>query len=109
MIDKNHVKIKWFGDSTPKIQIFKRLVDEEYGEKPFVELPWSTSEYIMTIDSNSYVFKVVGSQNTGVGQEYQIGNAQDFEVNMNLQLPLNVKNYYFDLAFTTEYRIEVNL
>jgi hypothetical protein len=109
LVDKNHIKLKWFGDSVPKVQVFRRLIDEEYGTKPYVELPWSPNEYIMPIDANSYVIKVVGIQNTGSGQEYQIGNNQDYDVDMSLQLPINEKHYYFDIDFTSVYRIEVNI
>lgn len=109
LIDKNHIKISWFGDSVPKVQIFRKLIDEEYGTTPYIELPWETKEYIMPIDNNGYNFKVVGSQNTGLGQEYQIGDGQTYDVNMNLQLPINVKNYYFDIDLYSEYRFEVNL
>lgn len=109
LVDRNHIKIKWFGDSVPKIQIWRRRIDEDYGTTPYLEVDWKTAECIIPIDVNGYVFKVKGVLDTGEGQEYQIGGSQDYEVNMNLLLPINQKNYYFDIGVSSVYRFEVNV
>jgi len=109
LLDKNHILLKWFGSSVPIVQIYRRMVDEEYGTTPFKELPWSPSEYVMEMDNNGYVIKVIGSNKTGEGQEFQIGESQDYEMNMDLVLPINEKRHYFDIAINTEYKIEVNI
>ena len=109
MVNKNHISIAWFGNPVPKVEIYRRNVDEEYDTIPYVSLPWNPSEYIMEMDNNSYVIKVVGANQTGEGQEFQIGNNQDYIVNEDLLLPINEKRYYLDIAITTEYRIEVNI
>jgi hypothetical protein len=109
LVDKNHVKIKWFGQPVPKVQIFRRRIDEDFGTTPFIELPWNPSEYVMQLDTNGYVIKIVGSQNTGESQQFQVGEDEDYDIAMNVSLPVNQKNYYYDLNLTSEYRFEVNL
>jgi hypothetical protein len=109
LIDKNHVKIKWFGEPVPKIQLFRRRIDEDFPISPFAEVLWSPTEYIMVLDGNGYVIKVLGSQSTGESPQVQIGDNMDYDVEMDVSLPLNQKNYYFDLELYSVYRFEVNL
>lgn len=109
LVDNNHVKIKWFGESVPKILIYKKLDGEEFMSTPIATLNWSPQEYIVDVDSNGYGFKLVGIYNSGESDELSVGSSQRVNIDMDSPLPLNEKYYYFNIEVFSEYRIEVNV
>jgi hypothetical protein len=109
IVDKNHLKITWEGESVPKLLIYKKRVEEEWSKEPEVELDWDLHSYILEIDSNSYDFKVLGKNDSGESGVISIGNYQNYNMDFSIDLPINQKIYYFDLSLTSEFRFEVNL
>jgi hypothetical protein len=108
LVDKNHIKLKWFGEKVPNIQIFKRLDIEEYSNVPLIILPWDVKQYEDIIDSNSYDYKVIGVNSTGESNEVLVGEDKEYDINCTLEIPINEKNYFIDLDLISEYRLEVN-
>jgi hypothetical protein len=108
MIDKNHIKFKWYGDVVPKVLIYKRVIGDDWGE-PEEILDWNDDEYIMDFDSASYEIRILGSNDTGESDRIVFGQHQEYDVDFSFELPINEKYYYFDVNVTSVYRIEVNL
>lgn len=109
LIDKNHIKLTWYGDAVPKIQIYKKRTEEEWGTTPIAELKWSLGTYIAEIDTNSYDFKIIGIEDTGEADTVSIGSHQEYDIDVKFELPINEKKMYFDIEIKTEYRFEVNI
>jgi len=109
LIDKNHIKITWYGEPVPKILIYRKAEGEEDYGSPFVTLPWTPQEYEMLIDGSGYDIKLMGIQDTGESSQISLGENQDNNLKVDVKLPVNEKYYYIDCECTSEYRIEVNL
>jgi hypothetical protein len=109
LLDKNHVLLKWFGEKVPKVQIFSKFDGDEYLTKPAAIVNWSPQEYTMLVGSNGYDIKVIGLNGTGESNEISLGESKEYDVDCSVELPINEKNYFFDIFYVSEYRIEVDL
>jgi hypothetical protein len=109
LLDKNHVLLKWFGEKVPKVQIFSKFDGDEYSSKPIAVVNWSPQEYELLVGSNGYDVKVIGQNGTGESNEISIGEDKEYDVSCSVELPINEKNYFFDIFYVSEYRIEVDL
>lgn len=108
MVDKNHIKFKWYGEEVPKVEVYRRVLGDSYGE-PEATLKWDDGEYIMYFDSNAYEIKLMGTNETGESDKIVIGQPQEYDVNVYFELPVNEKYYYVEVEFTSVYKVEVNL
>jgi len=109
LIDINHVKITWYGDYIPIVQIFKKKhTDDLWDTTPIAEVKWNVGGYIIPVDIDSYDIKVIGAYDTGDCDPIQLGYGQQYPVNIDFSVPVNNKNYYFELNLVSEYRFEVN-
>ena len=110
LFDKNHVKLKWFGESVPKVQIYRKEDGEDtYPITPLATVNWQPSEYYMEIDENGYDIQLKGIYNTGESNQISLGENKDYDVEVPINIPLNEKNIFIELNVISEYRIEVNL
>lgn len=108
LLDKNHVKLQWFGENVPKVMIFDTLDGEDMPATPFVTVPWTPQEYTMLIDANGHDIMIKGTGDTGESNILSIGENKEYNVACAVELPLNEKNYFIDIDLVSEYRIGVN-
>lgn len=107
MVNGTDVRIKWFGDSVPKVEIYKKmLTDEEYDLVSTHE--WSEENAVITIGNGDHNIWLKGNNSTGESAVIALGETTYKEVDVTVEIPLNEKIYDFSVENISTYRIEVN-
>lgn len=107
LVDKNHIKIKWYGDSVPQLDVMKKVfVDENYTKEGTYN--WDKGEAIILIDDNEYNVQLVGVNGTGESGVIDLGESSGIDVFSSVNIALNEKIYDVEVSYTSEYKIEVN-
>lgn len=107
MLNRNQIKIKWFGDSVPKIEILKKnAVDEEY--QKISEHEWSEGYSIIELDNSEYDLLVQGINSTGTSGVINLSETNSTDIETDINVFINEKVYSYDLDFASKYRIDIN-
>lgn len=109
LLNRNQVKIKWYGESVPQVMIFTRRIGDDWGNTPIATIPWDVGEYVMDVDLNEYEVRILGIQNTGEADSVVFGANQEYDINFDFVLPVNEKYYFLEIDVTSTYEIEVSL
>lgn len=110
VLDRSHIKVKWYGESVPYVCIFKKnVVDLAYPVNPIATVRWGVNEYVVEVDDTSCNIKLLGLNNTGESSEYNVGESNMIDMFMNTLLPLNEKSYFIDVSLVSKYEFEVDL
>jgi hypothetical protein len=108
LLDKNHIKLMWHGEKVPKVMLYDVLDGDEFPNTPSATFNWSPQETVWQIDANGHDIKVKGTGDTGESNVISIGENREYEVECTVDLPINEKNFFIPIDFTSEFRIEVN-
>lgn len=108
MIAPNTLKLVWSGEKVPFIEILrKEISDSKYGN-PIAIVPFEDGEYIFTIDNNSYIYSVQGSNATGMSNvEITIGVRGKTTINAEINLGDFVKIYEGDIGFVDKFETDI--
>lgn len=107
LINKNNIKISWYGDKVPQLEIYKKIfVDEEWTKVGVYD--WNKGSTVIELDNNEYELKVLGTNSTGESAINTIGESMFVNVDTLVNVSLNEKVYSFDVDFNSIFRIEVN-
>ena len=65
LVDKNHIKLKWYGSEVETIQVFKKLdIDEKY-EADGDPIPWEVGSTTIAVSDSSYNIILKGPYGSG--------------------------------------------
>lgn len=107
ILNRNTIKVKWYGDKVPKVEVTKKMaVDDEYESVGLYD--WEAGEAIFEVDNNEYNIKLVGTNNTGESSVVEIGEGANIDINTILNVSLNEKIYNVNVDNTSYYKIYVN-
>lgn len=107
LIDSKTVRLHWYGDSVPAIEVYKKLeVDDTYEKVGTYQ--WRDNYCDITLEVDSYNIKLEGSGNTGQSEEITIGENFYIDILTQLIMPVNEKTYYLDIDFTSRYDIDAD-
>ena len=107
LLNRNTVKVKWFGDEVPEVEVTKKIaVDEEYESVGIYK--WSDGEAVFEIDNNEYHIKLIGVRGTGESSAIEIGEATNIDIETQLNILLNEKTYNIRIDNPSQYKIYVN-
>jgi len=108
LVDKNHIMLKWYGEKVPKVLIFDKLDGEDFTTTPKYTVNWTPQEFLMAIDGNGHDYKIQGLSGTGESNVISIGENKEYAVDCTVELPINEKNFFFNIHYMSEYKIGVH-
>lgn len=107
ILNRNTVKVKWYGDEVPEVEVTKKIaVDEEYESVGVYK--WNDGEAIFEIDNNEYHIKLVGTRGTGESSVIEIGEGVNIDIETQLNILLNEKTYNVYIDNPSQYKVYVN-
>lgn len=107
ILDRNTVKVKWYGDEVPKLEVMKKIAgDEKYESIGIYE--WSDGEAVFKIDNNEHNIQLIGLNGTGESAVVEIGEGEVVDINTQLNILLNEKIYNINVNCASKYKIYVD-
>lgn len=107
ILNRNTVKVKWYGDAVPEVEVTKKIaVDEEYESVGVYK--WSEGAASFEIDNNEYHIKLIGARSTGESSVIEIGEGSNIDIDTKLNILLNEKTYNVHIDNPSRYKIYVN-
>lgn len=108
LIDKNHVKIKWYGNPVDAVQVFTKLdIDSDYNTDGVV-IPWEEGEVTIPIGDGSYNILLDTPNNSGISGVINISDTNFNKVKSDFKIVLNEKTYYLNTNFKQTFNINID-
>lgn len=108
MIAPNTLKLTWSGESVPFIEVLRKEISDNDFDNPIAIVPFEDGEYIFTVDNNSYIYSVRGSNATGMSNvEVTIGVRGKTTINSEINLGDFVKIYEENIGFVDSFETEI--
>lgn len=108
LIDKNHIKLKWYGSKVDTVQVFKKLdIDEKY-EADGEPIPWEKGEVIVTVSDSSYNIILKGPNGSGESGVIDIAETSSDTVKHDLKIALNEKTHFLTANFKETHKLNIN-
>lgn len=108
LVDKNHIKLKWYGSPVETVQVFKKLdIDDKY-ESDGDPIPWDVGETTITISDSSYNVVLKGPNGSGESGVIDILDTGADMVKHDLKIALNEKTYFLTVDFKQTYSLNIN-
>lgn len=108
LVDKNHIKLKWYGSEVETIQVYKKLdIDDKYvadGDP----ISWEKGETIITVSDSSYNIILKGPSGSGESGVINLSDTNSDSVVNKLNIALNEKTYFLTADFKETYKININ-
>lgn len=108
LINRNTVRVEWFGDSVPKVGVYKKMVVDDKFELIKV-CEWEDEYLDVSLDNSEYEILLQGLNGTGESGIVSVGETNYLDVKSNINVAINEKIYSFDIDFASEYKININL
>lgn len=109
MLDRNNLRIKWYGDAVPKVEVYKKAeIDEQFTDKVAV-LDWGVGECEINVDNNSYDIQLLGINGTGESSIINVAEPLYYAVKTDIDIAMNEKVYDVDVDLVATYRIDIDL
>lgn len=109
MLDRNNLRLKWYGDEVPKVEIYKKVeIDEEFTDL-VATLDWDEGQCDINIDNNSYDIQVLGVNGTGESSIINVAEPLYYAVKTDIDIAMNEKVYDVDIDLVATYRIDIDL
>lgn len=108
LVDKNHVKLKWYGSEVKTVQVFKKLdIDEKY-EADGNPIPWEKGETTITVSDSSYNIILKGPSGSGESGIIDLSETNSDAVKHDLKIALNEKSYFLTADFKATHKLNIN-
>lgn len=108
LINRNRVKIGWYGDKVPLVEVYRKIaMDENYTK--IGTYKWEDGSVEINLDNNEYDIKLLGSNSTGESGIMSLGEVEHLDVFTNVKVSINEKIYSFDVDLVGQYEIKVEL
>lgn len=107
ILNRNTVKVKWYGDEVPKLELMKKVAgDEDYESVGVYE--WTDGEAVFEISNNEHNIQLIGLNGTGESAIVELGEGEMVDINTQLNILLNEKIYDINVDYTSQFKINVN-
>lgn len=108
LVDRNHLKINWFGNELETVKIYKKLdIDDKY-ETDDKEIPWRDKEVILTLGDGSYNIYIDTPNKSGISDIINILDTNYNKVKSDLKIALNEKTHYLNVDFKQTFNIKID-
>ena len=108
LIDKNHIKLKWYGSEVETIQVFKKLdIDEKY-ETDGDPIPWEIGSTTIAVSDSSYNIILKGPYGSGESGVINLADTSADAIINDLKIALNEKTYFLTADFKETYVLNIN-
>lgn len=107
LIDRNHVKVFWYGEAVPTIEVRHKMeVDEEW--TIVGTYSWNDEYAEFNLDNNEHQIMLIGGNNTGESGLGLVGETMYIKIDPTIGILINEKVYNVDINFTKTYKADVN-
>ena len=107
MIDKNHVRISWYGQKVNEVMIMRKSqLDDEY--EIVATVPWDSESYIVEVSDDATNLKLEGVGSTGESATVLLEDGFSTEIKTDLNIALNTKVHYLESKRESIFRLKVN-
>lgn len=108
LVDKNHIKLKWYGSEVETIQVFKKLdIDEKY-EADGDPIPWEVGSTTIAVSDSSYNIILKGPYGSGESGIINLADTSADAIINDLKIALNEKTYFLTADFKETYVLNIN-
>ena len=108
LVDRNHLRIDWFGNELETVKIYKKLdIDEQY-ETDDKEIPWSEGGTTIALGDGSYNILIDTPNKSGISGVINISDTSYNKVKSDLQIALNEKTHYLNVDFKHTFNIKID-
>lgn len=108
LVDKNHIKLKWYGSKVETVQVFKKLdIDEKY-EADGDPVAWDVGETTITVSDSSYNIILKGPSGSGESGVINLSDTNSDVVKHDLKIALNEKTYFLTVDFKETHKLNIN-
>lgn len=108
LVDRNHLRIDWFGNELETVKIYKKLdIDEEY-ETDDKEIPWSEGGVTLALGDGSYNILIDTPNKSGISGVINISDTNYNKVKSDLQIALNEKTHYLNVDFKQTFNMKID-
>lgn len=108
LIDRNHIKLEWYGGEVNELQVYKKLqIDDKY-EKDGDPIPWENGSTIINISDDAYDIVLKSPKGEGESGVINMGDTFYVQVQNALNIALNRKIYYINVDFKNKFEIKVD-
>lgn len=108
LVDKNHIKLKWYGSKVDTIQIYKKLdIDEKY-EADGEPIPWEVGETTIAVSDSSYNIILRGPNGSGESGIIDLAETNLDAVKHDLKIALNEKTHFLIVDFKETHKLNIN-
>ena len=107
LIDRNHVKVSWYGEAVPTVEVRHKMeVDEEWTVVGVYN--WNTTSVEFSLDNNEHQIMLIGGNNTGESGTGIVGETMYIRIDPTIGVLINEKIYNVDIDFTKSISVDVN-
>lgn len=108
LVDRNHLRINWFGNELETVKVYKKLdIDEQY-ETDDVEIPWSEGGTTIALGDGSYNILIDTPNKSGISGVINIADTNYNKVKSDLQIALNEKTHYLNVDLKQTFKITID-
>lgn len=106
MVGGNKVKLKWYGDEVPRVEVLRKLSFDETYDKVGV-YDWGVGETTITLGTSEYNIMLNGEGDIGESIITTLGEPDYIEVDVYLDMPINEKMYSVEIDYTSKYVVPI--
>lgn len=107
LIDRNHVKVSWYGEAVPTIEVRHKMeVDENWTSVGVYN--WNDESAEFSLDNNEHQIMLIGGNSTGESGTGIVGETLYVRIDPTIGVLVNEKIYNVNINFTEEYHVDVN-
>ena len=107
LIDRNHVKVSWYGEAVPTIEVRHKMeVDENWTSVGVYN--WDDESAEFSLDNNEHQIMLIGGNSTGESGTGIVGETLYIRIDPTIGVLVNEKIYNVNINFTEEYHVDVN-
>lgn len=107
LIDRNHVKVSWYGEAVPTVEVRHKMeVDENWTSVGVYN--WNDESAEFALDNNEHQIMLIGGNSTGESGTGVVGETLYIRIDPTIGVLVNEKVYNVNINFTSEHHITVN-
>ena len=107
LIDRNHVKVSWYGEAVPTVEVRHKMeVDENWTSVGVYN--WNDESAEFALDNNEHQIMLIGGNSTGESGTGVVGETLYIRIDPTIGVLVNEKVYNVNINFTSEYHVTVN-
>lgn len=110
LLDRNNIRLEWYGGNVPAVNVFKKLsIDETYKLDNNEPVPWEEGGVNVAISDDSYDIILKSPNGEGESGSIALGETFYMQVKSLLGIALNRKIHYINIDMKSKFNIKVNV